>query len=196
MHDVRSGKSGLDTLQRIPSDILNPKLLDRQHWGRCTHAKHPLLLPKSTSNEENMSAAFAPWHLPLDRRRESRSGVSRRSSRSCRHKKGVISTCSRVNNLSCRRSDLLYVFHAPDVSITGSRLSVVLAPVWSNLSGSSKPFPLNEPSSYPRTAPPCLCEGLRKAPHHSSRNHQSVRSPGLWLWSPSSRSLRSQVRVG
>ena len=61
--------------------------------------KYPLLLPASTLNEESMFVAFAHQHPPLDHCRELKFGVSRRSSRSCRHKKGTISTCDRVSHL-------------------------------------------------------------------------------------------------
>jgi len=93
-------------------------------------------------------------------------------------------------------SDAVYVFHAPDISITTSRLSAAVASVRYCLSRSSINFLLKKLPSHPRTIPPCLCGGLRKALHPNSRNHQLVCPPGIQLGSLSPRSLRLQVRVG
>ena len=89
-----------------------------------------------------MTVAFVPRHPQPDHSHESRSRTLQRWSRSCRHRKGVISTCKHVNHSSRGRSDLAYVFHAPDISITTLRLSVTLASVRYCLSGVSKTFHL------------------------------------------------------
>lgn len=157
-------------------------------------AKYPLLLPKSTSNGENTTVNFVPWHPPLDHRRESKSHASQRTFYSCRRRKRVLSTCKSVSHLSQRRPDSVYVFHAPDISIATSRLLVAVASVWYSLSGTSETF--EKPSSHPRTVLPCLCGVPRKSPRPNSRNHRLVHPPGIQLGSPPPRSLWSQVRVG
>ena len=84
--------------------------------------------------------AFVPRHPQPDHHHESRSGALQRWSGSCRHRKGVISTCKHVSHSSRRRSYLAYVFHAPNIIITTSRLSVTLTSVWYCLSWASKTF--------------------------------------------------------
>ena len=68
----------------------------------------------------------------------------------------MTSTCKQVSHSSRGRSDLTYVFHAPDISINTSRLSVTLASVWYCLIRASKTFPLKKPPNHPHTVPPCL----------------------------------------
>ena len=112
--------------------------------GQCFHGEHTPPPPKHTLSEENTTAVVSR-HPPLDHYRELKSGEVRRSSRSCRRRKGVTSICKRVSRLSRGWSDLTYVFHAPDISITISRLSVVAASVRCCLSGASNTFHWRNP---------------------------------------------------
>ena len=110
--------------------LLIPSFRRGQRWERCTHRKHPLPSPRNTLNEGNRAAAVAPLHSAQDHSHPSKSGGVRRSPRSCRRRRGATSTCKDISHLSYGRSKLIYVFHAPDISITTSRLSVEATSVW------------------------------------------------------------------
>ena len=133
LHDVGSGELGLDVLQCVLLDILNPKLSNVSAPGTSPYRRYPLPLPKNTSNEENTAEAVSPRCPPLGQL-ESKSGGVQSSSGPCRHKKGATSTYGHISHLSHRRSNLTYVFHAPDISVTTSRLSAVAASLWYFLS--------------------------------------------------------------
>ena len=129
MHDVRSGELGFDVSERILPDIIDPELSACQRWERHAYSWYPPPLPKNTLNGESKTAISLP-HPPLDSPRRLRSGGVQRSSRSCERKKAVLSTCKNLSRTSHRRLELVYVFQAPDVSITALWSSVEAASVW------------------------------------------------------------------
>ena len=154
LHNARGGEFRLYALQCVPFDLFDPELPSVLERVVCQYStEYPPLLPKSTSSEENMTVVFATWHPPLDHCQQ---GASQRSPRPCRHRKGVPTTCESVSLSSRGRSDLAYVFHAPDISITTSRLPVTVASVRYCLSGTSKILHPKKPATRAPTVPPYL----------------------------------------
>jgi len=136
-----------------------------------------------------MTVAFVPLHPPVDYCRESKTGSFQRTSCSCRHRKGVTSIYGHIRYLSPGRSDITYVFHAPESNITTSRLSVTTASVRYCLNETSRTFHTKEPVSNERTVPPSLRGTLLRSPCPNFHNHLLVHPPNMRLESPSPRPL-------
>ena len=93
------------------------------------YREHPLPQPENTWSEENKTVVVVPLCLSLDPSHPSKSGGVRRSSCSCRRKKGASSTCGGISRLLHGVLGSIYVFHAPDANITPSRSSAEAASV-------------------------------------------------------------------
>ena len=111
-----------------------------QRCGRSI-TKYSPPLPKNTLNEGSISVAVAPRHLPPDHHPQPASGGAQKASCSYRRRKRETPTYKPVSRLSRGTSVPPYVFQAPDISITASRLSSVAASVRFRLSGCQTPPP-------------------------------------------------------
>ena len=187
----------MDILQRNLHDSLDPELFDvpMSALGRCTRREYPPSLPKNTLNGGNMNVAVAPRHPLLDRYHGSKSGGAQRSSHLCRRRKGAMSICERISYSSHCKSDLAYVFHAPDINITTSRLSTVAASVLYCLNGVSNAIHPGESLSRTHTVMSRLCGVLCEVLRANFHNHRLAHPPGRRLASLSPQPLRLQIRA-
>ena len=176
--------------------FLIPSFSMRKCWKQYVNGKYPLPLPKNTPSEGNTAAAAVLQHPAQIHYHESKPEGAKNPSRSCRHRKGEISTYKYISHLSHTRSDLAYVFHAPDITIATSRLSGVAASVWYLLSRTLGALHLGKFISNARTVSSCHCGNLLEASRANFRNHRLVHPPGIRLGGLSPPFLRSYVRIG